>query len=303
MVDEVAAPDAGSTGADAGAAGATGSPSVSSTAESLAAVETPASAAPTQAAAPASPWDAISDANVKSWVAAKGFPDVDKLATSAFHLEKLTGDLDSVMRLPKEQTPENMRPIWERLGAGKTTEDYKFPVPEGGDDSFAKEAASWMLEAGVPVSMANQLAEKWNAYAGNLMEQQAAGSAERDAAQLAEIKGEWGKNWEANAAIVDRTADTFGMTETQLQGLKQALGPGEALRFVLNIGSKMGVDDQFVSSNGVSRQFSAGGSPEAALGKIQELMRDKSFAARYNQGDASAREQMTRLHRAAYPEA
>ena len=101
---------------------------------------------------------------------------------------------------------------------------------------------------------------------------------------------------------MDRTADTFGITETQLQGLKQALGPGEALRFVLNIGSKMGVDDQFVSSNGVSRQFSAGGSPEAALGKIHELMRDKSFAARYNQGDASAREQMTRLHRAAYPE-
>lgn len=297
MVDEVAAPDAGSIGADAGAAGATGSPSVSSTAESLAAVDPPASAAPT------SPWDAISDANVKSWVAAKGFPDVDKLATSAFHLEKLTGDLESVMRLPKEQTPENMRPIWERLGAGKTTEDYKFPVPEGGDDSFAKEAASWMLEAGVPVPMANQLAEKWNAYTSTLMEQQSAGSAERDAAQLAEIKGEWGKNWEANAAIVDRTADTFGMTEAQLQGLKQALGPGEALRFVLNIGSKMGVDDQFVSSNGVSRQFSAGGSPEAALGKIQELMRDKSFAARYNQGDASAREQMTRLHRAAYPEA
>ena len=132
MVDEVAAPDA---------AGAAGSPSVSSTAESLAAVETPASAAPAQAAAPASPWDAISDANVKSWVAAKGFPDVDRLATSAFHLEKLTGDLDSVMRLPKEQTPENMRPIWERLGAGKATEDYKFPVPEGGDDSFAKEGA------------------------------------------------------------------------------------------------------------------------------------------------------------------
>ena len=163
MVDEVAATEAGSTGADAGAVGASGSLSVSSTAESLAAVETPASAAPAQAAATASPWDAISDANVKSWVAAKGFPDVDKLATSAFHLEKLTGDLESVVRIPREQTPENMRAVWERLGAGKTTEDYKFPVPEGGDDSFAKEAASWMLEAGVPVPMANQLAEQHRA--------------------------------------------------------------------------------------------------------------------------------------------
>lgn len=261
----------------------------------------PPSATPEPSASPSpNSWDILKDPVAKAWVTNKGLPDVQALAKSAMNAEKMLGKpTDSLIEIPKDQSPETMRPIWEKLGAGQRPEDYQLPVPEGQDGAFAQQAAQWMYEAGVPVPMAQQLAEKWNEYVGGVTAEQSQQIQQRDQAQVDQLKLEWGQNFNANLEIAMRAADEFGIDDTAQEALKQALGPGQAARILLNIGSKLASDDGFVG--GEIPGFGTGGSPEQAREQIRQLQRDKDFGRRFVAGDTQARQQMERLQRIAYP--
>lgn len=246
-------------------------------------------------------YDSFENADHKAWVQAQNIATPEQLVNDYRNMQKLTGDLNSVIKLPKEMTPETMRPVFERLGAGKTPDDYKLPVPDGESGDFAKVAAGWMHEAGVTVDQAKMLAEKWNEHVGGLKTSAGTEMKQRDDAQLAQLKADWGQNMQANTAIVDRAAEAFGMTPEQLGALRQTMGPGEAMKFLLNIGSKMGVESGLVTGDG-QNSFAQGGSPAVAQQRISELRRDTDFVRKYNSGDVAARREMERLHRIAYPE-
>jgi hypothetical protein len=77
------------------------------------------------------------------------------------------------------------------------------------------------------------------------------------------------------------------------------MGFAKVMELFHNLGSKMGESD-FVS-NGSNAGFGAL-SPEAARSKIAELKADKEWTNRYLSGDRAAREEMSKLHKWAYPE-
>lgn len=243
------------------------------------------------------------DQGSMAFVQNKGFKTPGDIVESYRNLERLVGvPADRVLKLPEGDDPALWRPIYERLGAGKTVEDYELPVPDGGDSGFAKTAAGWMHDLGVPVSHAKTLAGKYNEYAAEQLAAMQTATKQRDDAQLTQLKADWGANMQANTVIVDRAAEAFKMNASTVDALRQAMGPGEAMRFLLDIGSKLGVDDAFVSGEGRSTGFAQGGSPEQAKAKIEELRKDTGFVERYAKGDAASRQQLDRLHRIAYPE-
>ena len=271
--------------------------------------ETPTPAAPPPAAGnsgtPASWTASFEDADLRGWADGQKIDSPEALVRDYRNLQKLTGaGVDKLIQLPAEQTSENMRAVFEKLGAGKTVEDYKLPVPEGDDGAFAKVAAGWMHEAAITTKQAEMLAQKWNEHVGGMTAQQTEAQTAAFDAQVADLKREWGANYEANTALVDNAAVKFGMTQEQLTALKSTMGPQASMNFLLNIGSKLGVEDTQGSigmgTPGATGGF--GGSPTQAKDQIAALRKDPEFVRKYTSGDADARQKMQRLHQVAYPE-
>jgi hypothetical protein len=240
----------------------------------------------------------ITDEPTRQWVTAKGFKDPAALAQSALNLEKLTGDLNSVVKIPKEMTPENMNPIYDRLGRPKTPMEYGLKPLEGTDGKFIETAGKWFHEAGLNGQQARAVSEKWNAHVKETLTAQQQEIADRDAAQTAQLKKDWGADFDQHVGIVDAAIEKFGMKDDQLLALKQAMGPAEAMKFLHNIGKGMGVEGDLVGA-GKGGGFN-GTTAQQAHAQIGELRKDPSFTARFLAGDVEARREMERLHKIAY---
>ena len=260
--------------------------------------------APAAAPAPALfSWDnAGLTADNRTFIGTKGFEGADTLVESYRNLEKLAGaPADQLIKLPATDDPAAWRPIYERLGAGKEAGDYKLPVPEGQDGEFAKVAAGWFHEAGISVKAATALVEKWNEHMAGAADGNVKQRAQQDTAEMAALDTEWGPNKQANTVLVDKAAEAFGMSQEQLLALRQAMGPAAAMKFMHTIGSKMGVEGEFIGDSGERRGF-GGITPEQAKADIQARREDKTWVQKYSSGDKDARAEMDRLHRIAYPE-
>lgn len=282
--------------------------------------EAPAAApAPGATAAPATPsapaaapsgydWTSAGlDADTLGYVQNKGWKGPGDSVQSYRNLEKLTGvPADKLIKLPKDDNAEDWNQVYSKLGRPESPDKYDIPLPEGDSGEFAKAARTWFHEAGLSASQARKVAEKWNAHVGEASKAEQAKIEQAHSADVAALKATWGDKYNTNAVLVDRAAEAFGMTEQQLAALKQTMGPAAAMKFLHNIGSKMGVEDSGLV-RGDTKSPGFGVSPEQALAKINEYRRDRSFVERFNSPDpktrGEARSEMERLHRIAYPDA
>jgi hypothetical protein len=260
------------------------------------------------AAPPAPFYDGFKNPDVKTWVASKGYADPEAVAQSAWHFEKLHGvPPDQLLKLPKVGADAaEWGPVYDKLGRPKDAASYTIPVPDGDDGAFAKTASAWFHETGLTQSQAEKLAAKWNEHIGGLTKTQTETQTAKHTEEVGRLKAEWGPQFDSNSILADRAGAEFGMTTEQLQALKQAMGPAAAMKFLHAIGSKVGSDAAIIGGDGKTPGF-GGMTPAQAQAKIAELQKDKGFAARFNHSDVSsrdraeAREEMSRLHKIAYP--
>lgn len=122
----------------------------------------------------------------------------------------------------------------------ETADEYELPVPEGQDGEFAKAAAGWMHEAGIPVEAAKALAGKWNEYQEAAQKQYEQQRAQQDEADVAALKKEWGKQYDANIELGRRAFRTFAGDQEMVEKISQALGSAETLRLFHRIGKNLG---------------------------------------------------------------
>lgn len=259
---------------------------------------------------PAFSWDGLKMSPEHSTIVKNhGWKDVGSLVDSYANAQKLIGikgnEPGRVIVLPKEGAPASeWDPIYKTLGVPDKAEDYALPVPEGQDKAFSGEAAKWMKEAGIPKGAAHKLTTAWNAHVAQMQVKANEALAARDTAQINELKTEWGANYDQNAAVVDRAATEFGMTQEQLAGLKKELGPKGAMKFLHNIGLKIGKEGNFTDGNS-NNVNGLNMSPEAARAEITRLRSDQNFVNMWGGDDpkaaAEARQKMDQLHQLAYP--
>ncbi len=276
-------------------------PATTASADTTAATTTTA-AATTDAAPAAFDWTThVADEAVRGWVSAKGFKDPAALAQSALNQEKLLGvPADKIIKLPGDDKPEAWNEVYDRLGRPKEAKDYGLPVPEGDKSDFHETAATWMHEAGLNGRQARAVAEKWNAYVASETQKQTEAAAARNAEQVGKLRADWGPQFDANLALVDKAAAAFGLSTEHLTALRDTMGPMAAAKFMHAIGSKLGVEGDFISGGG-NRGSGNFSTPEAAQAQIAALKEDKGFVKRFANGDADARAEMKRLHKLAYP--
>lgn len=227
------------------------------------------------------------------------------LLKSYTNLEKLTGvPPDKLIRLPKDNDPKAWDEVYKKLGRPEAADKYTIPVPEGQPNDFAKKAGEWFFEAGLPQAAVTKIAEKWNSF---MSEQQTAATTQMEQEnqiQIADLKKAWGPDYDKNAEVVDRAAESFGMNQDQLSALKQVMGPKGAMEFLHKIGSKIAVE-KGGQHPGMADKHDFGMTQDAARARIAQLKADRSFAQLFTSQDPKqrmeARAEMDRLHRIAYP--
>ncbi|WP_240327346.1 hypothetical protein [Burkholderia sp. IDO3] len=226
-------------GAPAAAPAATGAPAGEGgqPATGAAPADGNTAAAGTHDSAPA--WlQSIADAELRQFVEAKGFKDVG----------------DAV---------KAMREFEAKHAAPATVEEYQL-----GDGDFAKTAATWFHEAGIPAEAAKALAAKWNGYVG---EQNTAAEAARLAkgeAELTALKGEWGDSYDRNVELGRQAMRKFGVSAEVIDKLAGASGDAAAIKVFSQIGASL--------SEGTLNPGGDGGGSGAAL--TQEQRAAKFYA-------------------------
>lgn len=262
------------------------------------------SPAPSPAAPAAFDWSQHGlDADTTSYVSGKGWKSPADVVASYRGAEKLLGvPAEQVIKLPQgEMTQEQFTQIADRLGRPKEAAGYELGklVPTGGDTKFADAAAAEFHKHGLTAKQAQELTKWWNGQAASVTQAQKDATAQRDSQQVSALKAEWGADFEAKAALVDKAAEAFGMKADDINALKAAMGPKGAMTFLHNIGTKLGVSDTFVDGEGHNPSF--GGTPDQAKNEINALKQDKAFMEKYFKGDMASKQRMQALMARAYP--
>lgn len=262
----------------------------------------------TNTAANAGAWAESFDADTKGWVAGKGW---DKLDASSVLPELVKGyrgaeqrlgvPADQLLRLPgKDAKPEDWKQVWTKLGAPENPEGYEIQAPEGDPGEFMKAATGWFHELGVPKSMAQGLAAKWNEYGQVVQEQQVGQWNQRFDNEVAELKNEWKVDYDKHIDLSNRVLRAAGFTPEQQMAIERALGPKAFRQAFAKFGTLVG-EHRFAGNEGQGQ----GGfqmSPEAARARIQDLQKDTAWRQAFLNGDADKKAEWTRLHEVAFPQ-
>ena len=153
----------------------------------------------------------------------------------------------------KDAPPEAWAEFYKAIGAPDKAEAYELPVPEGDTGEFAKTAANWFKEAGLLPQQAQALAAKWNefstaqAQAAEAAEQQRiAALDQKNKAEEASLKTEWGQSHEANMELARRAVRQFIPSEKAadvVSALEDKLGYAETIKLMHAIGKGLGEHD------------------------------------------------------------
>lgn len=191
----------------------------------------------------------------------------------------------------EDATPEEWKEFHKALGAPEDIAGYEEAFDTDGvewnlDLDPIKEAA---LEAGLNPK---QLRTMSDAYLGMIKRQR--GNAEEIAADLRE---EWGREYDANLGLAVQTAQTFGGDE--LMESLQKSGLGNNLQLIKTF-TKIG---RSLASEGLIDGKSSGRiSKNDALSKAQDIQKSPDYLDPKAPGHRRAVEEVERLYNLAYPE-
>ncbi|MBN3738080.1 hypothetical protein G3N62_05745 [Burkholderia sp. Tr-20355] len=187
----------------------------------------------------ASTWlQSIADADLRQFVEAKGFKDVGEAVKA-------------------------MREFETKHAAPASADDYQL-----GDGDFAKTAATWFHEAGIPAEAAKALAAKWNGYVGEQNTRAEEARLAKGEAELTTLKGEWGDNYDKNVELGRQAMRKFGVSAEVIDKLAGASGDAATIKVFSSIGASL--------SEGTLNPGGDGGSSGAAL--TQEQRAAKFYA-------------------------
>jgi len=241
-------------------------------------------------------WTTGLDDGKRGYVQTKGFKDVGSIVDSYQNLEKLMGaPKERLLKLPEKSDAPEWNEIYDRMGRPKTANDYKFATPANSDEGFVNWAKETFHKNGLTQKQAETLINGYNELNKSRETEYTNQVSRQHENDLKALKSEWGAAYEQNANIVDQAAVKFGLDSEVIQGLKEAMGPAGAMKFLHNIGSKIG-EASFVGSNS-PEGFSGALTPQQASYKIQEMMKDSEFKRRLMSGDTEAKSTWEKLHR------
>ena len=223
--------------------------------------------------------DGVQDPATKEWAIAKGLQNgnFENVLGSYHNLEKMVGADRAgrtVTMLSDDATSEEKATFYNKLGRPEVADQYSLKLPEGiTDDTRLIMMRNKAHEIGISDAQFSALAEADAAYID------ATSQGIRDKATInaedaeKQLRTEWGAAFELKVAQIDVVAHKLGMTDDQLTGLREVMGPVEAMKFVDGLNTKMG-DHDFDEGEKITPGHKT---PEQAKIEMSELSMNKEF--------------------------
>ncbi len=259
-------------------------------------VSVPSNASPTD-------WTSSLNESQKLWVQNKGFKQPAEALDSYQNLEKLMGaPKERLVKLPDASDSPEWSEVYEKLGRPKNANEYKFADAPGlkGNPEFTDWAQKQFHSLGLTKTQGETLAAKWNEYAVGIDQKTNAEAVNNLKVEQASLTREWGAAYEQKVKECGKAAQSLGLGQEEVTQLEKALGFGKTMKFLSNIGSKLG-EDSFVNG-GNGGGFQGALTPERAQAEIDELKKDKGFIAKYTSGDRESFNKMQKLMKFAHPD-
>ncbi|MEH6358838.1 MAG: hypothetical protein V7745_07600 [Pseudomonadales bacterium] len=235
-------------------------------------------------------WTAGLSDETKGIVSNKGWKSAEEAIGSYKQLESYHGvPADRLMKLPGEGAEASeWAAIHTRLGRPENAEGYEIQLPEGSEispermSSFSKAA----FDAGLSKDQVGALA-KWDAenQTGAKDAFNAENTEKLDADDKA-LRSEWGPGYDRKVEEGRAAARQFGVDETTMNAMEKAMGFGGIMKFMADVGGKLG-EDTFKGGREGAVGFNTM-TPAEAGAKLSELQMDPNFMKKYTSGDKDA---------------
>lgn len=180
----------------------------------------------------------------REWVKSKGFKDPDAMVSSYRELEAKFLSGDKIV-LPKEgDSPEAIEAFHKAIGRPDAADKYDLRLGEGEEvnEDLAKVMREAAFKAGVPASMFAAMAEPFNAYMRDVLQQHEAAQAQQRDAGVAEYKSEVGDKFNTHIAAGNKAMRMLELTGEDIAGIEQGLGTKKTLALFAKLGMGMGED-------------------------------------------------------------
>lgn len=206
-------------------------------------------------------------------------------------------DLSKMVAVPGEDAkPEDVMAVYDKLGRPAKPEEYGLQAPEGQDPSFLNSMLPLIHNAGLTKRQATALVNGWNEH----MAQANTKAIEDYNKAMAELKTEWGANYDANILEAKRAAAELGVPKEDLVKLENSVTGSKGLwKLFYNIAKRTsdGTIKGGSSATGTAVNLS---DPAQAAAKLKELMADKAFADKIVKNDPEAVKMFNDLHAAQF---
>lgn len=213
---------------------------------------------------------------------------------------------EQLLKLPgDEANPEDWGPVYERLGRPEKPDGYTF------DEAVEAESQIKVLpqfralahDLGLSDAQAKSIVEWYGGAVksalGSLETESAEQRATRIASEEVALRKEWGLAYDERDQFADRALRQYFPGEGVGQKLVDALGFGETMKVLSQIGEAMS-EHRPPDVMGPGGGFA--GTPEWGKAKIAKLKSDPEWVARYLEGKPSERAEMEAAQKAAYPD-
>lgn len=234
------------------------------------------------AAAPAIPWlPDVTDAEVIGTVQAKQWQNPSDAIKGYANLERLLGAdrAGRTITIPKDEADaDGWKAVYAKLGAPETPDGYDLPVPDGQSPDFAKQAAAWFHEAGVPKGQATKLAGKWNEFMTAQAQVEAQNEQKALEAEHAALAKDWGTGpaAEVQKEIARRAAVKLGLDESSIGALEKVAGFSKVMKVFAKMGELLGEH----KAEGLDATGAFQLTPAAAQSRKGQLMADPAWRAK-----------------------
>ncbi|ARD61564.1 hypothetical protein Y71_17135 [Kosakonia radicincitans DSM 16656] len=153
-------------------------------------------------------------------------------------------------KLPDEGDAKGWQDLYAKLGRPEKIEDYGIKPPEGSDGKFLNTALGWMHESGLNKKQAETVITKFNEYAAGQQKIAQENLANQNAANREAVIKSWGKDADANTAILQNAVQRFFpdavVAKFDSAGL---LNDPDLVNAVLAIGKALGEDKTVTTSS------------------------------------------------------
>lgn len=236
----------------------------------------------------------------REFIAAKGFKSNDDVVKALKGYSEFDGlDIKNMVSLPGESaTEEEINSFYSKLGRPESADKYAYAVPDGENGEFAKAIMPILFNAGITQGQLDKIIPAWNDLQMQTREAQAKALAEDDAKAVSELKQAWGAAYDKNIELARRAAQAAEFNASEIDELVKAKGSAWVYKTMAKFG-KFIADGEIRGANIPAK----GGVPadkNEALARLNRLMKDQDFAAKYAKGDAEAVKEFDELHKAAY---